>query len=69
MKITWNMLYKVGKGLRNFGTKRAQIVANASGTDPMIWMDLAHKDKRPRFIEMIAESLGITKKRQAKVEK
>lgn len=66
MEIGWNMLYKVCRGLRNFGTKRAQLVADITGTAPMLWMDPKDAGKRERFRDIIVTELGIVNKRTSK---
>lgn len=63
MTIGWNMLYKVCRGLRNFGTERAKLVADITGTSPMIWMEPKDADKRERFLDIIVDELGISKAR------
>jgi hypothetical protein len=66
LKITYNHLYKVCRGLRNLGTERAEFVAEVTGTDPMIWMKNAHAPKRARFFDMAVDALGIEQKRPVK---
>jgi hypothetical protein len=55
------MLYKVCRGDRNFGTEKAKIVADATGTDPMLWMDSQHAAKRERFMDIITDELNIVR--------
>jgi hypothetical protein len=57
----WNMLYKVCNGLRNFGTKKAKIIAGLTNTNPMIWMDSDYAGYRKQYQEKIEEALNITR--------
>jgi plasmid maintenance system antidote protein VapI len=59
MEIKWNTLWKVCKGERNLSTKKAMIVADITGTSPMVWMDESRAHLRARHINTIAKALGI----------
>lgn len=47
--ISKRMLYAVCNGERNLATKKAILVGKYTKTDPMVWMDPAHKEKRKEF--------------------
>ena len=69
MKISWNMLYQVCSGRRNFGKDRAKLVANLTGTDPMIWIDPLHAAKRARFMSFIEDELNIKRPKYKRKQK
>ena len=59
-KICKSMLYKVCRGLRNFGTARAKEVGRVTKTDPIMWMDQDKASQRKQY-ERAIELAGLVK--------
>jgi len=51
--FTWSHAYKVCTGRRNFGMEISKAVAEATGTDPLLWRDMTRAHTRFQFLPMI----------------
>lgn len=56
-KMKENHVYKVCRGIRNFGTKNAKIAGKITGTDPIIWIDIEQSHLRMQHEETLLKSL------------
>jgi hypothetical protein len=62
-RFSWNMLWMVCAGRRNFGTKNAIAVGELTNTDPMMWKDDEKKQYRMRYMKEIEGNFGANKPR------
>jgi hypothetical protein len=62
--VTENHIYKVCRGINNFGPESAELAAEITGTNPIIWQRKKYSHLRLRFEDALMVHHGINRKRR-----